>query len=288
MNRLPKIICVLLVLLMAGEIVQAQKVIFGIFTDVHYADIPDRGTRKYSQSLKKLSQCIETLTMEKAGFLVELGDFKDMPLPADKNATLGYLQTVEKTFSRFNGDRYHVLGNHDVDCISKKEFFSIAVGSNSRADSSWFSFLKGGYLFVVLDACYDSTGQSYNSGNFDWKDSNVPEAELKWLSRLLDQTKFPVIVFVHQQLNGDSGTSVKNAAKVREILEKESKVKCVFQGHEHSGGYEQINGIPYYTLKGMIEGDFPGSNSFALVTLDKDKIFIRGYGNAESETILLK
>jgi alkaline phosphatase len=50
-------------------------------------------------------------------------------------------------------------------------------------------------------------------------------------------------------------------------MEKSKKVKCVFQGHEHKGGYEQINGIHYYTLKGLIEGDFPASNSFAIVTL---------------------
>lgn len=38
----------------------------------------------------------------------------------------------------------------------------------------------------------------------------------------------------------------------------------------------------------MIEGNFPDSNSFAVVTLEKDKILIRGYGNAISKNLPLK
>jgi alkaline phosphatase len=277
-----KIVLVLFFVLLIGSSLNAQSFSFGMFADVHYAAIPDNGTRKYSQSLEKLKQCIDTMNQKKVKFLVELGDFKDMPTPPDSNAALGFLQKIESEFARFPGDRYHVLGNHDEDCISKKQFYSIARNSGISPEKTYYSFQKGGYRFVVLDACFDSTGNAYDKGNFIWSDANIPSEELKWLGAELKNSKFPVIVFVHQPLNGNTRVSVRNGNIVRSILEKSHKVKCVFQGHEHKGGYEEINGIHYYTLKGLIEGDFPASNSFAIVSLTKDHIFIKGYGTAVS------
>jgi alkaline phosphatase len=224
---------------------------------------------------------------ENVGFLIELGDFKDMAVPSHHKATLDYLHTIEKVFSRFRGDRYHVLGNHDEDCISKEDFYSIAKNSGIESRKTWYAFQKAGYHFIVLDACFDSAGVSYEKGNFDWSDANIPASELKWLDSELSGTKSPVILFVHQLLYGTSKTTVKNAAAVRAILEKHRNVTAVFHGHEHSGGYEKINGIHYYTLKGMIEGSFPGSNCFAIVTLSADSIVIRGYGKAVSMTLPL-
>jgi alkaline phosphatase len=265
--------------------ISAQTFSFGMFTDVHYAAIPDNGTRKYSQSLHKLNQCIDTMNQQKVGFLIELGDFKDMPVPADSKAALGFLQTIETAFSRFNGDRYHVLGNHDEDCISKMEFNSIVRNSNIKKDRTWYSFIKGGHKFIVMDACFDSTGRSYDHGNFSWSDANIPSEQLTWLDKELENNELPVIVFVHQLLYGNGNVTIRNAEEVRTVLEKSNKVKCVFHGHDHKGGYSQINGIHYYTLKGLIEGDFPESNSFAIVTLTKDHIMIKGYGTAVSRKL---
>lgn len=287
MGKLMRFLVVLLFLLQAEYGLRAQSLSFGMFTDVHYAAVPDRGTRKYNQSLDKLAQCIDSMNKDKVGFMIELGDFKDMPVTPDKNATLVYLKTIETAFSHFKGDRYHVLGNHDEDCISKSEFYSIVKNSGIERDETWYTFKKGGYHFIVLDACFDSIGRSYNTGNFDWSDANIPPIELKWLEKELTNSNLPVVVFVHQLLYGNSKVTIKNAAIIRSILEKSTKVKCVFHGHEHSGGYEKINGIHYYTLKGMIEGNFPESNSFAKVTLDKDKILIHGYGNAVSKILPL-
>lgn len=272
-------------ILLTGNGLSAQNVSFGMLTDVHYAAIKDNGTRKYSQSLDKVAQCIDSMNQKKVGFLVELGDFKDMSVPPDSKAALVFLEKVETAFSHFRGNRYHVLGNHDEDCISKNQFYSIAKNSHISQKRTYYSFQKGGYTFVVLDACFDSVSVPYDRGHFDWSDANVPGKELKWLENELKQSKMPVVLFVHQLLYGNSKVTIKNAETVRNILEKSKKVKCVFHGHDHKGGYEMINGIHYYTLKGMVEGDFPKSNSFALVSLTKDTIRIKGYGNGVSMSL---
>ena len=280
--KIEKLALILLLLLPGFTGAIAQSFSFGMCTDVHYADIPSNGTRKYRQSIDKLTQCVDSMNQRKVSFLIELGDFKDMPVTPDSLAALVFLRKIESVFSRFRGERYHVLGNHDEDCISKEQFCSVVHNSHIATNRTWYSFQKNGYQFVVLDACFDSTGHAYNKGNFIWSDTNIPQTELKWLSGELKIAKLPVIVFVHQPLSGSIKVSVGNREAVRTILEKSHKVKCVFQGHEHAGGYALINGIHYYTLKGMIEGDFPESNSFAIVTLTKDEILIHGYGKAVS------
>jgi alkaline phosphatase len=261
---------------------------FGLLTDVHYADIPDNGNRKYSQSLKKMDQCIDTMNARGVEFLTELGDFKDMPTPPNPDVAMAFLSSVEASFSRFKGDRFHVLGNHDEDCISKSQFGNLTINSTIQKGKTFYSFIKGRYKFIVLDACFDSTGIAYKDGKFSWSDSNVPEEELVWLIRELEKSEHKVVIFVHQLLYGNTKVSIKNANDVRSILEKSKKVLCVFQGHEHQGGYVKINGIHYYTLKGMVEGNYPESNSFAVITLSEDKILIEGFGNAQSQILPLK
>lgn len=263
----------------------AQPATFGIVTDIHYAEIPDNGARTYSQSLVKLQECLDTMNKYKVDFLVELGDFKDMSRPADEKITFRYLEQIEMVFSRFNGKRFHVLGNHDEDCISKKQFLSVANNSGISSKKSYYSFNSGDFHFVVLDANYDSTGKDFDHGHFDWGDPNIPETELKWLKDDLAKTKKPAIIFIHQLLDGVKPYQVNNSEQVRDILENSEKVKCVFQGHYHEGGYSEINGIYYYTLRSLIEGQKPEGNSYAIVTASADSICICGFRKAESITL---
>lgn len=265
----------------------AQQATFGIVTDIHYALIPDNGVRTYSQSLDKLRECVDTMNKYKVDFLIELGDFKDMNQPPDEQKTLEYLKQAEDVYSKFKGRRYHVLGNHDEDCISKEQFLSVAQNSGISRKESYYSFNSGGFHFVVLDANYDSTGQDFDHGRFDWGDPNIPEKEMKWLKDDLSKTKNPVIVFIHQLLDGAEPYQVNNARQVRTILENNGKVKCVFQGHYHEGNYSEINGIHYYTLRSLIEGQKPEGNSYAIVKATSNKIEIRGFRKTESMTLSL-
>jgi len=265
--------------------IDAQQVTFGMVTDLHYADIPDNGARVYRQSLVKLHECVDTMNKYKVDFLIELGDFKDMSQPPDESLTLGYLQQVENVFSTFKGKRYHVLGNHDVDCISKAQFQSVTHNSGISSEKSYYSFNAGGFHFVVLDANYDSTGMDFDHGHFEWGDPNAPQKELVWLKEDLNKSKDPVIVFIHQLLDGTRPYQVKNAQQVRATLENSGKVKCVFQGHYHEGNFSEINGIHYYTLRSLIEGQKPEGNSYAIVMATANSIKIKGFRKAESVTI---
>jgi predicted phosphodiesterase len=262
-----------------------KAVRFGIVTDCHYADADPAGTRFYRESLDKLGECVARMNAEKVDFLVELGDFKDQGRPPVERDTLTYLEDAEAVFQRFEGRTYHVLGNHDVDSISKPQFLERVTNTGIESGRSHYSFDVNGLHGVVLDANYRTDGADYDHGNFDWTDANVPPHELKWLQEDLEATSQPVVVFMHQLLDGTGAVYVKNAAEVRAVLEASGKVAAVFQGHHHAGSYSQINGIHYYTLVATVEGQGAGNNSYGIVEACSDGLVVTGYRKAVSKQL---
>jgi hypothetical protein len=271
---------------LADKMDNKTKLSFGIVTDAHYADTDARGTRHYRESLAKMTECVSFMNEMKVDFLIELGDLKDQGSPATEEATLKYLTTIEKAYGQFTGPRYHVLGNHDVDSISKKQFLDQVENTGIAKETTYYSFDSKGFHFVVLDANYKADGSDYDHGNFDWTDSNVPLKVLDWLRKDLLSSSNPVIVFVHQQLDVAGSTGVKNAVKLRQALQDNKRVLAVFQGHHHPGHYSYIEGIHYYTLKAMVEGSAEKNNSYAIVDVHADNnIILTGYRKAASQTL---
>ena len=262
------------------------KLTFGIVTDTHYADTDPKGSRKYRESLVKMTEFVNLMNDKKVDFIIELGDLKDQGKPVTEESILKYLDAIEKVYGQFNGPRYHVLGNHDVDGISKEQFLARVENTGIAKGSTHYSFDLKGIHFVVLDANYSADGSDYDHGEFDWTDTNVPRKQLNWLKKDLASSTKPVITFVHQQLDVTGSTGVKNGPQVRQVLQDSKRALAVFQGHHHDGHYSFIEGLHYYTLKGMIVGAYPENNSYAIVKVDPDyNITIIGYHNAVSNQL---
>jgi predicted MPP superfamily phosphohydrolase len=259
---------------------------FGLVTDAHYADTDPRGTRFFRQSLDKMAECVDFMNSQDVRFLMTTGDFKDesaAPVEAD---TIRYLQTIEAAYQEFAGPTYHVLGNHDMDSIAKAQYLENVENTGIPNDRSYYSFDVGGVHFVALDACFTSDGADYDRGDFDLRDTNVSPTELDWLRSDLAGTSNPVVVFVHQLLDGEGAAFVNNSPDVRQALQDAGNVLAVFQGHVHTGGQSYIEGIHYYTLKAMVEGSGPDHSSYATVEIDLDRgITITGYRQAISASL---
>jgi len=271
-------------IILSGDKIRTVR--FGILTDSHFADRDHLGSRYYRDSLKKLSECVDLMNEQKVDFLIELGDFKDQGNPPDGAETLRFLDLIEKEFSLFRGRRFHVLGNHDHDSISKGEFLERITNTGFTKAAAYYSFNVNSVHFIVLDANYSTGGIPYNRGKFDWTDAYVPERQLSWLRKDLIMNNLPTVVFLHHRLDASGENSIYgpgNAAEIRKILEDSGKVIIVFQGHEHEGALSRINKITYYTLKGMVEGSGPENNSYALAEIGRDlSVTIKGYRNAAS------
>lgn len=257
---------------------------FGIVSDAHYANAPSRGSRHYRLSLSKMTECVARLNALKVDFLVQLGDLKDERQPSTEAGALEDLGTIKAVIDEFNGPRYHVLGNHDLDGLSKTQVLK-TLGNPCLAlpQAAHYAFTSKGVRFIVLDANFTSEGNGYDHGNFHWADAYLPNAQCKWLRLELEATTRPVIVFIHQLLDGNDSYCVKNAAAVRQILRQCPRLMAVFQGHHHAGRYRCLDAVHYYTLRGVIEGAEAKDNAYAVVAVYRDgRMQINGYRRAES------
>lgn len=243
----------------------------GLMTDLHYADKEPTRTRFYREALAKLGEAVAVMNTEKPALVVELGDFIDQ---ADSvELEMEWLKTMEAAYAQLSMPRHYVLGNHCVGTLTKEEFaaHTMAAGGHERFES-------GGVTFLSLDSCYRSDGTPYSRKNFDWKDANVPAAELSWLESELTKASGPVIVLAHQRLDMDKAHSVQNAAAVRALLERSGKVQAVFQGHSHKNEHQQIRGIHYVTLVAMVEGTDEESSGYAMLEVYPDSsLRVKGF-----------
>lgn len=256
---------------------------FGILSDVHYADREPADGRFYPQSELKLKEGIDQMNRDKVDFIIELGDFKDQDAVPTEAQTLKYLETIEHIFQQFDGPTYHVLGNHDMDSISKQQFLNHVVNTGISDSESYYSFDQKGFHFIVLDGNFTQEGTAYDHGNFSWDDAYIPDSQINWLKLDLKATQGPAIVFIHQMLDDSKNKkqSISNAAQVRQVLEQSGKVLCVFQGHVHEERYSQINQIHYYSLFAMVDNDGPENNSYMRVDIFKDgSLEVKGYRRA--------
>jgi predicted phosphodiesterase len=260
--------------LLANE--DSPRVRVGLVTDLHYADKVPAGSRHYRETLPKLEEAALQFEQDKTDFVVELGDLIDAADSVDVEQS--YLKAINREFSAMCKDRHYVLGNHRVDTLKKEEFLSI-VGQQK----SYYSYDRGGFHFVVLDACFRSDGVPYGRKNFQWTDTNIPLAEMEWLQADLKANHLPVIVFAHQRLDVSNDHGVKNNVAVRRILESSGNVLAVFQGHSHQNDLTEIGGIHYCTLVAMVEGSGKENNGYSLMEIEPSgTIHLTGFRKQQS------
>ncbi len=235
----------------------------GLITDLHHADKPSAGTRHYRETLGKLAEAATQFEKDKTAFIVELGDLIDA---ADSVETeQRYLKTINREFSAISKDRHYVLGNHCVDTLTKAEFLG-----GVEQEHSYYSFDRGEFHFVVLDACFRNDGEPYGRKNSKWNDANIPTTEVEWLQADLKSTRKKTVVFAHQRLDVSTDHGVKNCPEVRKVLEESGKVLAVFQGHSHQNDLKDIGGIHYCTLVAMVEGSGSENNGYSVMEIAPD------------------
>ena len=240
-----------------------ERLRVGLITDLHHADKPSAGTRHYRETLSKLAEAATQFEKDKPMFVVELGDLIDA---ADSVETeQRYLKTINREFSAISKDRHYVLGNHCVDTLTKDEFLG-----GVEQKQSYYSFDRGDFHFVVLDACFRNDGEPYGRKNSKWNDANIPDSEVEWLQADLKATSKKTVVFAHQRLDMSNDHGVKNCPEVRKIFEESGKVLAVFQGHSHQNDLKDIGGIHYCTLVAMVEGSGAENNGYSVMEIAPD------------------
>lgn len=252
---------------------------FALATDSHFSEKEALDDKHYADSLLKMEEFVKTVNDLNCAFAVHLGDFKDEDLVPDPAATLDYLQRMEEEFSNFKGKRFHCIGNHDLDSITKKQFLHHIENSGIDTGNSYYSFELGSVKFIVLDANFNSEGEDHffqEGGN--WEEPFLPEGELKWLEEELENSPHSCFVFCHHPLfayvkNGHH-YHVTNYLEVRRVLEESGKVIAVFNGHMHEEMFHEINAIQYLAMNSMLEGTFVQRNCFYIVEISSTELVV--------------
>ncbi|MFH1571492.1 MAG: metallophosphoesterase [Gemmatimonadota bacterium] len=262
---------------------EGAMVRFGAFADPHYA-AKVYGNRHCQDSAAKLAACVDALAAAHLDLAVCLGDLIDSA--EDREAEAGYARTMAGIFACFAGPRHWVLGNHDVQVFSKGEYLDLC----GAPPTPYYSFDAKGAHFAVLDGNCHGDGRDFRAGDFSWDEAWVSEDQVEWLaSDLAGAAGRPAVVLCHENLDHRLWEGqldphvVRNADRVRHVLERSGNVKAVVQAHYHPGLRAVQNGIPYVGLRAMVVGPGPENNAYAVLELRADgSLAVEGGGQQES------
>lgn len=252
-NYISKVLVVASVLVFTSACAEQEKTLkFAIASDFHVQDVPDGEER--------IASFIRAAKDEKVDFIIELGDFCRLDSAG---------QVYLKLWDSFEGDKYHVIGNHDMDSYTPEEYVA-----GMKMPGRYYSFDKGDFHFIVLDGnnLYDGKEYTHYAKANYYVDPKMrafidPE-QMAWLKQDLAATDKKCVLFSHQNIE----QFLNNGATVRQILEDENrragfkKVVLAFGGHNHSNYTKEINGITYMQI-----------NSASYVWIDKPSMTEKRY-----------
>ena len=212
-----------------------SKLTFGLVADVHHGMMPDTHQR--------LEQFINDAKSKDVDFIIQLGDFCHL-----ENKRKSFLDT----WNSFSKNKYHVLGNHDMDLASKEGIMDFW-----EMDSNYYSFVEKGIRFIVLDANHlyqDGKFIDYSNSNF-YVDSSIrtfiDDEQIEWFGAELASSDLPTIVVSHQSL-WHYTWGVKNRLALQKLMEEyKDKIICCFNGHNHIDFHHTQNGIHYLEINSM-------------------------------------
>ena len=281
-----KVILVVALVFAIGLSLSAAPVRIALFTDahVHDTDSPVEG-KVMTNYAERLGTFVEVANAWPADIAIELGDlvngaFVMGPGYGDPTRIPSILEAGLASLSGLDAPMHYVLGNHDLYDLSKAEFLA-TIGQ----EEAYYSFDLEGFHFVIIDAEFNDPDESDFDHVFMRVKCRIPVAELEWLANDLAATGLPTVVSIHQPLDAEfdpnaGGPPVVNNAEVRQILSDSGVVIAVFQGHDHTNVYAEIDGIHYVTFAAMVDHTVPGPATWAQISLDLEArtISIEGFG----------
>jgi manganese-dependent ADP-ribose/CDP-alcohol diphosphatase len=266
---------------------------FGLIADIQYCDCEPAGTRYYRSSLSKLEEAVRYLGIDNPALVVNLGDMIDKDFDSYK-PVFNILDTAGFKI-------YHTTGNHDyaVDSLLKKQIPPLQADKEG-----YYSFTYDKYRFIILNgnelSTYSTTEKSVinyakdyilklkNDGEINgWEwNGGMSSKQILWLTNQLDtaiRNNEKVFIMCHFPVFPVKEHNLLNYLDVLTVLKGYNNIIAWFNGHNHAGNYGNFNMIHFVTMKGMVETE--KANSFALVEVYRNKIWIKGSGSEKSQVL---
>ena len=210
---------------------KSEPVTFGLISDVH-EDLQ-------TDAIERLQTFLNEATEKKPEFIIQLGDLCHST-GADK---------IVPVWNSYEGERYSVFGNHDMDHASKEKMIELY-----QMPAAHYYFDKGGLRFIIMDCAFtrkDGKLVDYNNGNYFVAAPNrdlVSEEQLVWLKEVATDSPYPCLIFSHQAFD-EIGGSVPNRtdfrAVVKEVNKDRKRIIANICGHHHIDAHSVIDGVDY-------------------------------------------
>ncbi len=270
----------------------------GLIADPQYAQAPP-DTKRYgvihpAEGLTRLREAIDTFNALGVDAVVNLGDLVQSPDRDTRDA-----QTAAETFGPVvealrwcRAPILHAVGNHDLD-FGRKAFERHTGVTSYRARHD-----LQGWRFLILDGNEVSTrhdnpddprcveARAYQEAapeqNATWNGA-LGTDQRRWLAEELSSAEregVPVVVINHWPCHPDAARErhrLYDAAETASLLRGFNCVKACFAGHDHPGASVDDAGLHHLTLRAACFAG-PGQNGYAMATLTRDRLLIRGFG----------
>lgn len=265
---------------------------FGVVADIQYCNCETYNTRFYRNSLTKAEEAINEIRKYSPSFIINLGDIIDRDYKS--------LQPVLQILESGNIKTYHTLGNHDFSISDSEKKAMIKLTGSSRG---YYSFRHEGFRFIILNGNEVATYSQSASGrkeaermlaelktqkapnSFEWN-GGISEKQMEWLRQELDVSATSgekVFLICHFPIWPETTHNLLNYQKVLAIISGYSHIVAWLNGHNHDGSYGNYNMIHCVTFRGMVETEM--SNSFALIEVYSNKIWIKGFGREKNQIL---
>jgi manganese-dependent ADP-ribose/CDP-alcohol diphosphatase len=280
-----------------GSIPEGQDQIplfsFGLLADIQYCDCDPAGTRFYRNSLAKLQEAVRSFRIDSPAFVINLGDMIEKDFVSYK--------PVFRVLDTAGVKIYQVTGNHDFSVEPRLKKRIPPLQSNKEG---YYSFAYGKFRFIILNgnevSTYFSTNKSIikqasdyitkirsegDVNGMDWN-GGMSSKQILWLSNQLNyasKNDEKVFIMCHFPVYPVNEHNLLNYKDLLTVLEGYTNIIAWFNGHNHAGNYGNFNMIHFITMRGMVETE--ESNSFALVEVYKNKIWIKGSGREKSQIL---
>ena len=240
-------------------------------TDLHYCKKDDPIGRRHCLSAEKLKRIIDEHS-DGCDFIVDLGDTADGFEGSGNQETL--MEEIAEILKNSGLPYYCAIGNHDTSLPKNK------IEKILNMPNRYYSFDTKDYTCLILDANMNDPLKPYPDKETLWTETYLDPEQLKWAAQTIAAASKPVLIFCHElfvfeKFENKNDHIIMNRDDAVDIFEKSGKVKAVFCGHYHFGGYVKHNGIHYTVFHSLcLREDL----TCAVVTIDDGKIEIEGFG----------
>lgn len=272
---------------------------FGVISDPQFAPVAPNYKlgRYFGHSLWKLDQAIEELNRhDDLEFVVTLGDIIDRHWES-----YSYILPV---YDRLKHPRRFLLGNHDYDYA--KEWIP-SVLRTMGMEAGHYDFAVKGIRFIALDGNEISTFAlakddprlaiaeerlakltEAGAANAQSWNGSLSDQQFAWLEERLQAAQAEgerAILMCHYPIYPANEHNLWDSERIVELIQRHPHCLAWFNGHNHAGNYGAIGKQHFVNFRGMV--DTPDTSCFAIVSVEADRIEIKGFGREEDRVLEL-